>query len=78
MSKSKVIPVNKLKRGMIFSEIPAAWHGPGVVIESHSSGDCWKIKFDNNKVINPPGIIYTDPTERVRVYPKSRRNHGRA
>lgn len=54
-----------LRRGDRFSFIPAAWHGPGRVLESRASGDHWYIKFANSKVVNPPGIWYGDPNAQV-------------
>jgi hypothetical protein len=61
------LSARKLRRGMRFSEIPAAWHGPGVVTESYASGDIWCIKFDNEKVVNPPGVLYISPETKVRI-----------
>lgn len=57
----------KLKPGDRFSEIPAAWHGPGLVTESYPSGDIWCIKFQNNKIINPPGVIYAKRESSIRL-----------
>lgn len=63
-----IISVNKLKRGDRFSFIPAAWHGPSVIMSVEKSGtDCVKLVFDNKKVINPPGIQYCLKTEKVRL-----------
>lgn len=84
----RTIPVWKLKVGDRFSEIPAAWHGPGVVTESSGTrtllqdasynqelplcgkkrvAGCWTIKFNNNKVVNPPGVLYLHPETKVRL-----------
>jgi hypothetical protein len=61
-----------LKKGDRFSERPAAWYGPGTVIASFASGDCWCIKFDNSKIVNPPGIIYVSPNATVRLLKKAK------
>ncbi len=80
----------QLKPGDRFSEIPAAWHGPGVVTESrgtrtlfsnefwtnhlplskdrrHRVDGTWRIEFNNDKVVNPPGVFYCNPEVRVRL-----------
>ncbi len=57
----------KLKPGDRFSFLPAAWYGPGIVTESYASGDLWTLKFDNSKVVNPPGVWYGEPTTKVRL-----------
>ena len=56
---ARVVRISTLRPGDRFSEIPAAWHGPGVVIQSSESGsETWYIKFQNFKVVNPPGTLY--------------------
>ena len=85
----RIIKVHQLKPGDRFSEIPAAWYGPGVVTESY--GDridmgkdwtfsprihgTWCIKFDNDKVVNPPGVFYCNPDVKVRLLKRGR--HGK-
>lgn len=64
------LKLKQLRRGMRFSFIPASWHGPSVVRESYKSGDCWCVIYDNANVVNPPGRVYGDPDERVRILKK--------
>jgi hypothetical protein len=71
----RIIKVHQLKLGDRFSQIPAAWYGPGVVIASygHRFVGIWCIKFDNNKITNPPGVIYCLQDEKVRLLKKCRK-----
>jgi hypothetical protein len=63
----KVITAKELKHGNRFSFIPVAWHGPSVVCSSYPSGDTWTLKYDNPKIINPPGVSYVKPDAKVRL-----------
>ena|ERR1035437_5336606 len=89
--KTRIIRVYQLKPGDRFSDIPAAWYGPGVVTESygertlfsskwvwahgyplsrdgkHRVSGTWCIKFDNDKVVNPPGVFYCNPETKIRL-----------
>lgn len=61
-----MISISKLKPGDRFSEVPAASHGPSVVLESYRSGHLWCIKYSNPNIVNPPGVLYTYPRAKVR------------
>jgi hypothetical protein len=75
MSKSRRIQVSKLRPGMRFNFIPAAWHGVAQVLDMRDSGHLVRVEFANDQIVNPPGVSYRNPLERVRVYPK-RKNKG--
>lgn len=71
MKRSKRIPVKKLKKGDRFNFIPAAWHGPSIVMKVDSPvGEVLKITFNNDKVINWPGIRYVHKDELVTLLKK--------
>ena len=70
--KRRRIRLSGLKVGDRFSFVPPAWHGSGVVIESRLSGESWCVRFDNAKVINPPGVFYGKP-ETIVMLLKDRR-----
>ena len=96
--KPRIIRVHQLKVGDRFTQIPAAWYGPGVVRESYGQrtllpdehyfnnfplsrngkkrvSGIWTVKFDNSNVVNPPGVIYVNPEEKVRLL--ARPNKGK-
>lgn len=78
MATSRNIPVSKLKVGDTFSEIPEAWHGRSVVTQIYKSGpgyfrEVYCVKFDNKKVINPPGVLYVEGDTKVRKWLKVRK-----
>jgi hypothetical protein len=62
----------QLKPGNRFSFLPPAWHGPSIVRESHASGNLWTLKFDNPKIVNPPGVWYGEPGTKVRLLKKGK------
>ena len=61
------IQAGKLRKGMRFSSIPSEWHGSSIVREVRPSGHLIYVKFDNDKIVNCPGILYLEPTEKVRL-----------
>jgi hypothetical protein len=85
----KVIKAHRLRRGDRFSFIPAEWYGPGVVRDSYGMrrvncsplaeligekvSGTWTLKFDNAKVINPPGVWYGHPDTKVRLLKRVKR-----
>lgn len=84
----RLIPAYKLKLGDRFNFIPAAWHGPGVITESYGTRcvlpaflveygnkvtGSWTLKFDNDKVVNPPGVWYGYPDTEVELLGRRRK-----
>jgi len=77
---ARVIKAHQLKPGDRFSFIPVAWYGPGVVTVSYGNrnykpdqlGAIWTLKFDNSKVVNPPGVWYGNPDTKVRLLRRKR------
>lgn len=68
--------IGKLKPGQRFSFIPAAWHGPAIVREVYGNMSGWTLKFDNDRIVNPPGVYYCDGTEQVRILRRNARSQG--